>query len=106
MLPPWQGWADTQRPSQYSFSTSESKSEPDPLVDEALTRVYMMTHRLFPAKMVIERWIRDAPSDGRPFLWLTEFDRRVESDNSTNLEKHYREAFGAIPNWTRPIGPG
>ncbi len=75
----------------------ESKTGPDPTVDEVLTRVYMMTHRLFPAKLVIEQWIRDAPGDGRPFLWLTEFDRRVESDNSANLEKHFREALRRDP---------
>jgi len=76
----------------------ESRTTPDPTVDEALARVYMMTHRLRPAQAVIEQWIRDAPTDGRPFLWLTEFDRRMESDNLEPLEKHYREALRRDPD--------
>jgi tetratricopeptide (TPR) repeat protein len=71
---------------------------PDPAVDEALARVYMMTHRLRSAHAVIEQWIHDAPNDGRPFLWLTEFDRRMESDNLDALEKHYREALRRDPD--------
>jgi tetratricopeptide (TPR) repeat protein len=74
-----------------------SQTDPDPAVDEALARVYMMTHRLRPAQAVIEQWIKDAPDDGRPFLWLTEFDRRMESDNLGPLEKHYREALRRDP---------
>jgi tetratricopeptide (TPR) repeat protein len=75
-----------------------SESGPDPAVDEALTRVYMMTHRLRTAQGVIEKWIRDAPDDGHPFLWLTEIDRRVESDNQESLEKHFREALKRDPD--------
>ena len=58
----------------------------------------MMTYRLRPAQAVIEHWIRHAPADGRPFLWLTEFDGRTESDNSESLEKHFREALGRDPD--------
>jgi tetratricopeptide (TPR) repeat protein len=75
-----------------------SGTRPDPTVDEALARVYMMTHRLRPAQAVIEQWIREAPGDGRPYLWLTEFDRRMESDNLEPLEKHYREALRRDPD--------
>ena len=75
-----------------------SQSSPDPAVDEALARVYMMTHRLRAAEAVIRQWIRDAPADGRPFLWLTEFDRRMESDNLEPLERHYREALQRDPD--------
>jgi tetratricopeptide (TPR) repeat protein len=38
-----------------------------------------------------------APRDGRPYLWLTEFDRRVEVDNSEALEEHYRAALARDP---------
>jgi tetratricopeptide (TPR) repeat protein len=75
-----------------------SSSRGDPTVEEALARVYMMTHRLRPAQAVIEQWIRDAPDDGRPYLWLTEFDRRMESDNLEALEKHFREALRRDPD--------
>jgi len=68
-------------------------TKPDALVDEALARLYLMTYRLKQAEQVIQQWIRDAPHDGRPFLWLTEFDRRMEVDNSDALETHYREAL-------------
>ena len=49
------------------------------------------------AKAVIERWIEDAPTDGRPFLWLTEIDRRTEVDNPESWERHYREALRRDP---------
>ncbi len=71
---------------------------PDPAVDEALARVYLMTYRLRLAESVIKQWIRDAPHDGRPFLWLTEFDRRMEVDNSEALETHYRDALERDPD--------
>ena len=35
---------------------------------------------------MIDRWITDAPADGRPFLWLTEIDRRTEVDNPGSWE--------------------
>ena len=73
------------------------RSEPDALVDEALARLYLMTYRLKQAEEVIRQWIRDAPEDGRPFLWLTEFDRRMEVDNSDALETHYRAALARDP---------
>jgi Flp pilus assembly protein TadD len=72
--------------------------KPDALVDEALARLYLMTYRLKQAEQVIRQWIRDAPEDGRPFLWLTEFDRRMEVDNSDALETHYREALRRNPD--------
>ncbi len=76
----------------------ESQTAPDPAVDEALARLYLMTYRLGQAEQVIRRWIRDAPSDARPFLWLTEYDRRMEVDNSEALEDHYRAALDRDSN--------
>ena len=40
-----------------------------------------MTYRLRQAEQVIRQWMRDAPRDARPYLWLTEYDRRMEVDN-------------------------
>lgn len=73
-------------------------TKPDALVDEALARLYLMTYRLKQAEQVIQQWIRDAPHDGRPFLWLTEFDRRMEVDNTDALETHYRQALDRDPD--------
>ena len=70
----------------------------DPAVDEALARLYLKTYRLARARAVIRRWIDDAPTDGRPFLWLTEIDRRTEVDNPESWERHYREALRRDPN--------
>jgi predicted Zn-dependent protease len=76
----------------------EPDKNPDPAVDEALARVYLMTYRLKQAEQVIRQWIRHAPWDGRPFLWLTEYDRRMEVDNSEALETHFREALDRNPD--------
>jgi tetratricopeptide (TPR) repeat protein len=76
----------------------EPDKNPDPTVDEALARVYLMTYRLKQAEQVIKNWIRHAPRDGRPFLWLTEYDRRMEVDNSEALQRHYREALDRNPD--------
>ncbi len=70
---------------------------PDPAVDEALARLYLQSYRLARAKAVIERWIHDAPTDGRPFLWLTEIDRRTEVDNPESWVRHYQEALRRDP---------
>ncbi len=75
--------------------TESEKTEP--AIDEALARIYLKTYRLARAKAVIERWIEDAPTDGRPFLWLTEIDRRTEVDNPESWERHYREALRRDP---------
>jgi Tfp pilus assembly protein PilF len=75
----------------------ESQSHTDPAVDEALARIFLKTYRLRRAQAVLERWIKDAPTDGRPFLWLTEIDRRTEVDNPQSWERHYREALRRDP---------
>ena len=75
-----------------------TQGKPDPAVEEALARVYLMTYRLRQAEEVIHRWIRDAPTDARPFLWLTEYDRRMEVDNADALEAHFRAALDRDPN--------
>ena len=70
---------------------------PDPEAGEALTRIFLETYRLEPAARVIDRWIRDAPRDGKPYLWLTEVDRRLRSDKPGVMEEHYRTALRLDP---------
>ena len=65
-------------------------------------RIYLKTYRLRHAKTVIEHWINDAPADGRPFLWLTEIDRRTEVENAETWERHYREALLRDPTSIQP----
>ena len=77
------------------------QAKSDPAVDEALARIYLRTYRLGKARAVIDRWVRDAPADGRPFLWLTEIDRRTEVDNPQSWEQHYREALRRDPDLDR-----
>jgi tetratricopeptide (TPR) repeat protein len=76
----------------------ERNQGPDPAVDGALARLYLMTYRLGRAEEVIQRWIRDAPTDGRPYLWLTEIDRRMEVDNLDTQRRHYRQALERDPD--------
>jgi Tfp pilus assembly protein PilF len=71
---------------------------PDPAVDESLARLYLNTYRLARARAVIRRWIEDAPTDGRPYLWLTEIDRRTEVDNPDSWLRNYREALRRDPD--------
>lgn len=70
----------------------------DPMIDEALARVYLKTYRLGEARKVIDRWMHDTPADARPYLWLTEIDRRIEVDNPDSWERHYREALARDPD--------
>ncbi len=70
-----------------------AQTKADPAVADALTRMLLGTYRLGEARMVIDRWMRDAPADARPYLWLTQFDRRIEVDNPGSWERDYREAL-------------
>jgi Flp pilus assembly protein TadD len=45
--------------------------------------------------------MRDAPDDGRPYLWLTEIDRRLGGDQNNLLEPHYRSALRLDPTLDR-----
>ena len=53
--------------------------EPDPLVEEALARVYMESYDFANAVEVLDRWTKDAPTDARPPLWRAQVARRTSS---------------------------
>jgi Flp pilus assembly protein TadD len=79
----------------------EESTRPDPEVDEALARVYLQTYRLDQAAKVLDRWMRDAPRDPKPYLWYTEIDSRTTSDFTAVQEDHYRAALERDPNLDR-----
>jgi tetratricopeptide (TPR) repeat protein len=70
--------------------------KPDPEADEALAKCYLETFQLRAAGAVIERWIRDAPRDPKPYLWKAQIDRRIDAD-PTVLTKDYETAIRLDP---------
>jgi predicted Zn-dependent protease len=76
--------------------TLESSRAPDPEAAEALARILLETGRPRPAAIVLDRWRRDAPGDARPYLWLTEVDRRTSAGPAAAVE-HYRAALQRDP---------
>lgn len=65
---------------------------PDPEAAEALARVYLETYRFQDAAVVIDRWIRDAPGDAKPYLWRTEVNTRLKKDSNVQIQD-YRAAL-------------
>ena len=68
---------------------------PDPLLDEALSKIYLETYDLPRARAALSRWALDAPNDPRPHLWLAEADARM-GDSSAPLND-YLEALRRDP---------
>lgn len=79
----------------------DESSHPDPQADEALTRIFLETYRLENAIAFLNRWVRDAPRDPKPYLWWTEIDERPEVDNPEAMERHFRMALSLDPNLDR-----
>ena len=52
----------------------------DPDVADALTRIYLSEFRLGRATEVLDRWLREAPGDARPYLLKTEIDIRTGAE--------------------------
>jgi predicted Zn-dependent protease len=75
-----------------------AKGAPDPEVEEALARVYLETYRLNQAEAMIRRWASHAPDDARPYLWLTEIDRRTSVDAVAPQLGNYYSALERDPN--------
>jgi tetratricopeptide (TPR) repeat protein len=70
--------------------------KPDPEADEALAKCYLETFQLSAAGAVIERWIRDAPRDAKPYLWRAQIDRRINADPDV-LTEDYEKAIRLDP---------
>lgn len=70
---------------------------PDPLVDEALAKVYIETFQFARAEPVLDRWSREDPGNAKPYLWRVEIDRR-KADDPGAVVRDYREAVKRAPN--------
>jgi Flp pilus assembly protein TadD len=70
---------------------------PDPGVDEALARGYLESFRLNAAEQVIDRWMTDEPTAGRPFYYRTEIDKRLSMDPTVSV-KYFRAALARDPH--------
>jgi len=71
------------------------KGLPDPLLDEALARIYVGSYDLARSTIVLEKWKQDAPNDPKPYLMSAEVDTR--NGNSTKALIDYREALKRDP---------
>jgi tetratricopeptide (TPR) repeat protein len=78
-----------------------SSTTPDPEADEALAKCYFETFRLSEAEKVIQKWLRDAPRDIKPYLWKIELGRRVNSDAAVMLG-YYKQAIEIDPEAPEP----
>jgi len=72
----------------------------DPEVADALVRLYLGTFRLFEAAAVLDRWMREAPDDARPYLLQTEIDTR-HGLNPELIIARYRAALERDPSLDR-----
>ncbi|WZP00349.1 tetratricopeptide repeat protein [Isosphaeraceae bacterium EP7] len=78
----------------------EESKAPDPEAAEALARVYLETYRFQDAAVVIDRWMRDAPDDAKPYLWRTEVNSRLKKDSIAQI-RDYRAALDRDPTLDR-----
>jgi tetratricopeptide (TPR) repeat protein len=70
----------------------ESSSRFDAEVAEALCRLYLSSFRLGDAAAVLDRWMREAPRDARPYLLQTEIDKRNEAQPELIITR-YQDAL-------------
>jgi tetratricopeptide (TPR) repeat protein len=70
---------------------------PDPEVAEALARIYLGSFRMGDARVVLDRWIREAPRDALPYLLRTEVELRTAESVDVVIGS-YREALSRDPD--------
>ncbi len=68
----------------------------DPMLDEALARIYLETYDFPHAGAVLERWAADAPEDPRPPLWHATVHRRLDAEPAVIIAD-YREVLRRSP---------
>ncbi|MDR3637521.1 MAG: tetratricopeptide repeat protein [Isosphaeraceae bacterium] len=74
-----------------------ASSGPDPMLDEALARVYLDAYDFPHAGAVLDRWAKDAPDDPRPPLWHANVHLRRDAEPEV-LIADYREVLRRDPN--------
>jgi tetratricopeptide (TPR) repeat protein len=67
------------------------QGEPDPLLDEALAKLYLETYDLTRAETALKRWMNDAPDAAKPYLWQAQIDSR--RGQRENVLSDYRQAL-------------
>jgi tetratricopeptide (TPR) repeat protein len=72
-------------------------ARPDPAADQVLAQCYLETFELGAAAKAIERWIRDAPRDAKPYLWKAQVDRRADAGLNV-LTEDYEKALAVDPD--------
>jgi tetratricopeptide (TPR) repeat protein len=77
-------------------------ARPDPAADQVLAQCYLETFQLGAAAKVIERWIRDAPRDPKPFLWKAQLDRRTDAGLHI-LTDDYEKALAVDPRCSEAL---
>jgi tetratricopeptide (TPR) repeat protein len=63
-------------------------SKPDSEVAEALARLYLGTYRLGDAAAVLDRWMREVPSDARPYLLQADIDLRNHASSDVMIGRY------------------
>jgi tetratricopeptide (TPR) repeat protein len=66
----------------------DHSSEPDSEVAEALVRLYLGTYRLGDAATVLDRWMREAPGDARPYLLQADIDLRNHASSEVMIGRY------------------
>jgi tetratricopeptide (TPR) repeat protein len=75
----------------------ETARTPDPMLDEALARLYLETYDFPHAAEVLTRWADDAPDDARPPLWRASVRRRQGAKPEVVITD-FREALRRDPD--------
>ena len=89
------GEADAAEPVLRRALDSSTESQPE--VAEALARIYLSSFRLSQAAGALERWMKDDPAAGRPYLWRNEIDQRIDAEAPV-LIRNYRMALQRDPS--------
>jgi tetratricopeptide (TPR) repeat protein len=71
-------------------------AKPDAAADEAFAQCALESFQFPTAAAAIERWMRDAPRDARPYLWKADVDRRTDAGLSA-ITEDYEQALARDP---------